>query len=122
MKPSIKTIIAALSFSSVLLFSCSKTANDGNPQSPDASITALHNYGVLPMQPEQWVSVPTFSADIFTGSVRSNGLSYSSTLPGSYLLTTPAVRDQGQIGSCTGFSDRKLVRYYTITRATVLLL
>jgi hypothetical protein len=114
MKPSIKTILAALSFSSVLLFSCSKTADNSNPQSPDASVTALHNYGVLPMQPEQWVSVPTFSADIFMGSVRSNGLSYAPTFPGSYLLTSPAVRDQGQIGSCTGFcgSEAGEILYY----------
>lgn len=114
-----KTIIAAFLFSSILFFSCSKTANNNNPLSPDASLAGLHNYGVLPMQPEQWVNVPTFSSDIFLGAVRSNGLSYSPSMPGSYLLTSPVVRDQGQIGSCTGFcgSEAGEILYYYKTNS-----
>lgn len=114
MKLSHKAIIAAVSLSSVLLFSCTKSVDVNTPQPTDVSITGLHSYGVQPMQDEQWINVPTFSASIFTGSVRVNGLSYSSTLPGSYLLTTPAVRDQGQIGSCTGFcgSEAGEILYY----------
>ena len=87
--------------STVFFWSCTKSVNSDNQQTTTVnSGIGLHNYGVLPMQPEQWSSVPTYSQNIFSGRV--SGLP-ATTLPGSYLLSSPAVRDQGQIGSCTGF-------------------
>ena len=66
------------------------------------------------MRPEQWASVPAFSPDIFRNNKQSNGLTYSGALPTSYLLVTPQIRDQGQIGSCTGFcgTETDEILYY----------
>ncbi len=128
MKRPLKASIVAFAASFVLLISCKKSIDTDNVQLADDAVTGIHQYGLLPMQPEQWSSVPTFSASVFTGLVRSNGLSYSTTLPGSYLLTTPAVRDQGQIGSCTGFCGSaagEILYYYknnspaTVTNLTI---
>ena len=89
--------IIALSFASAIaMSSCTKTNNDSivgvNPEQD------MHIYGLNPMQPSDWANVPVFSPDM-----PSQGITYTGTLPGSYLLISPNVRDQGQIGSCTGF-------------------
>ena len=102
---------------SVLLFSCAKT----NVKSPSASSTVsstvlVHKYGLVPMTPEQWKNVPVFTPDLFRSNKEELGLTYSGSLPGSYLLTSPAIRDQGQIGSCTGFCGseaNEIIHYYT---------
>src|SRR5215467_14565057 len=42
------------------------------------------------------------------------------TLPSSYLLSSPAIRDQGQIGSCTGFcgaESDEILNYYKTNSA-----
>jgi hypothetical protein len=52
---------------------------------------------------------------VLNGGKITNGLSYSGTLPSSYLMTTPAIKDQGQIGSCTGFCGteaNEILKYY----------
>ncbi len=86
----------------LMLYSCTKS-NDSNvvPATTSDNI-AVHNYGLLPMQPEQWANVAVFSKNAISGKIGLFGLSASS-LPNSYLLASPAIRDQGQIGSCTGF-------------------
>src|SRR5215831_8919591 len=83
----------------LILFGCSKNNSEGlpNDQTPE-----LHTYGVLPMQPEQWSFVPAFSTDIVLENARTSGLPVK-TLPASYLLASPTIRNQGQIGSCTAF-------------------
>jgi hypothetical protein len=112
MKSAIKISVAAFAATS-LLFSCTKSSNSDSSLSLDGALAGTHVYGVQAMQPEQWANVPTFSSGAVSGSLRTSGLSASS-LPGSYLLTTPAVRDQGQIGSCTGFcgSEAGEILYY----------
>jgi len=75
----------------------------------------LHNYGLIPMQVGQWKDVPNFTPDIFKSSVKSFGLSSTTTMPSSYLLATPTVRDQGKIGACTGFCGaeaNEILNYY----------
>ncbi|MEI6586830.1 MAG: C1 family peptidase [Sediminibacterium sp.] len=74
-----------------------------------------HTYGLIPMKAEQWEDVPNFTPDIFKSSIKSFGLNSPSVLASSYLLYTPTVRDQKQIGSCTGFcgaETNEILNYY----------
>ena len=113
-----KTILL-LSTVSILLYSCAKT-NEKNPGSTSTTPTSItpHKYGLIPMTEDQWKNIPVFSQDLFKSNTITNGLTLTGGLPSSYLLTTPAVRDQGQIGSCTGFcgtEENEIVHYYTYT-------
>ena len=98
-------IICASAF---LLYGCKK---DLNPTSHAGFGSAPHHkYGLNPMTEDQWKNIPIFPDD----AVREKGLAVT-TLPSSYLLTTPAVRDQGQIGSCTSFcgsETNEILNYY----------
>jgi hypothetical protein len=95
----------ALSATSLFLYSCKKS-NDGvkpeNSTNTPADLASLHGLGLNAMDPSDWAGVPAFSASLFS-NLQTNGLSYSGTQPESYLLTTPQIRDQGQLGACTGF-------------------
>lgn len=114
MKISYKTSILLSSATAMLmLYGCNKNNSEVVPATTNDNV-AVHNYGLLPMQPEQWANVPTFSQSVFSGKIGLFGLSASS-LPNSYLLASPAVRDQGQIGSCTGFcgaESGEILYYY----------
>ncbi|MDI3319192.1 C1 family peptidase [Pinibacter soli] len=114
--------LGALLMSSTILFSCTKSANNNsiNDDTVNEPSPLAHNYGLLPTQPEQWATVPVFSRSVLTGGRSENGLSAAS-LPSSYLLASPAVRDQGQIGSCTGFcgvETNEILYYYQTNSAT----
>jgi hypothetical protein len=103
---------------SILFYSCSKTNEKGPGSSSNPNSVTPHKYGLLPMTEDQWKDVPIFTQDIFKSNTIENGLTFSGGLPSSYLLTTPAVRDQGQIGACTGFcgtEENEIVHYYTYT-------
>ena len=98
-----------------LLFSCSKSSLNGNSSSDNSSSIQPHVYGLLPVSDEEMKTVPLFTPELLNGGKTVNGLSYSGTLPSSYLMTTPAIRDQGQIGSCTGFCGteaNEILKYY----------
>jgi C1A family cysteine protease len=109
------TSILSASIVMFMLYSCSKTnVSENSPVNAASTNIVLHNYGLRPMQPEQWANIPVFSKDVLSGKLTDLGLS-SSTLPTSYLLASPAVRDQGQIGSCTGFCGteaNEILHYY----------
>jgi hypothetical protein len=99
-----------------LLNACSKSEL-GNAASP-STFNAIHShvYGLLPVSEEEMLNIPIFSPEVLNGGVTTNGLSYGGTLPASYLMMTPAIRDQGQIGSCTGFCGteaNEVLKYYT---------
>jgi len=101
----------------VILFGCSKNNSESSPTTDQ---TELHSYGVLPMQPEQWSYVPEFSTDIILDNARTSGLPVK-TLPASYLLASPTIRNQGQIGSCTAFcgaETNEILNYYKTNTAT----
>lgn len=102
MRPSTQNSIAFFCFASLLIAGCKKstdlTVSDNTVRS-----AAIHGYGLNQMSPGEWANVPVFSANIFMNNKQSTGLTYSGTLPANYLLVSPQIRDQGQIGSCTGF-------------------
>jgi hypothetical protein len=103
MKLSYKTsILLSTAVAALMLCGCTKSNNSEVAPTAANDNVAVHNYGLLPMQPEQWANVPVFSQSVISGKIGLFGLSASS-LPNSYLLASPAIRDQGQIGSCTGF-------------------
>jgi hypothetical protein len=95
------SILLSSAIAVLMLYSCTKSNNSEVVPAASDNVT-VHNYGLLPMQPEQWANVPVFSKNVISGKIGLFGLSASS-LPNSYLLASPAIRDQGQIGSCTGF-------------------
>jgi hypothetical protein len=98
-----------------LLFSCSKSTMNGNLPSASSNPVQTHVYGLLPVSDEEMKNVPLFTPEVLNGGKVTNGLSYAGTLPSSYLMTTPAIRDQGQIGSCTGFCGteaNEILKYY----------
>jgi|GEM_PF-481914 len=114
MKPTI-TALVALSVAATTLYSCKKTSDNAAPKQIETTEAAnLHGMGLNPMEPSDWAGVPAFSASLFKGNLQTNGLSYSGTLPGSYALITPQIRDQGQTGACTGFcgAETDEVLYY----------
>jgi len=113
-----KFSFAALIALASLLYSCSKNNSQGVPDATTDQAPASHRYGLLPMEPDQWSSVPVFSYDVIANA-RVNGLP-ATTLPSSYLLASPAVRDQGQIGSCTGFcgAETDEILYYYASHST----
>lgn len=107
--------LAIISLGTVLLTGCTKNndANDSMTSNP-----TLRRYGLNAMQPSDWANVPIYRA----GAADRIG-STSEVLPASCLLATPSVRDQGQIGSCTGFCGteaNEIIRYYNSGSATPL--
>ena len=105
-------IIAAASFA---FYGCKKQST---PSPDSTTAVTVHTYGLNPMTADQWSFVPVFSADIFNKDAKVTGLP-SATLPTSFLLASPYVRDQGQIGCCTGFcgaESNEILNYYkTVT-------
>jgi hypothetical protein len=110
-----KTRIGLLLVGPFLLFSCAKTSLNTNSSSVNSNAIIHHVYGLLPTSDEEVANIPIFTAEVLNGGRTTNGLTYSGTLPSSYLVTTPAIRDQGQIGSCTGFCGteaNEILKYY----------
>src|SRR5690348_10177895 len=87
---------------SLLIAGCKKSS-DRNIADDPIRPASIHGYGLNQMRPEEWAGVPAFSASVLRNNRQSAGLTYNGTLPNSYLLVSPQIRDQGQIGSCTGF-------------------
>ena len=87
-----------------MLYGCSKS-NQVAPSQPTGSTLnstadGQHVYGLLTMTPDMYANIPVYSAEAF----QSKFGEFSTTPPPTVLtLATPAVRDQGQIGSCTAF-------------------
>src|ERR1700722_3210501 len=86
-----------------LFFSCSKSNLNAPAPSNLPTSVVVHKYGLNPMTEDQWKDVPVFSSAIFQSGATDLGLVYAGKFPSNYLLATPAVRDQGQMGACTGF-------------------
>ncbi|MBS1916034.1 MAG: hypothetical protein JST87_07130 [Bacteroidetes bacterium] len=115
MRNSIFKLLFITACIAIILNACSKS--DIKPGSSNTSNSIqTHVYGLLPSSDEEVNSLPVFTPDVLRGDKSTLGMSYSGTLPSSYLMTTPAIRDQGQIGSCTGFCGteaNEILKYYT---------
>ncbi len=118
MKKKYPNLLTLLLLTIVFFSSCTKNAvTDSSANSLDFTNKVVRNYGLQAMTPEQWSSVPAFNSLVVKSKYQPSGLSYTgtTTFPTSYLLATPTVRDQGQIGSCTGFcgtETEEILKYY----------
>ena len=105
--------VALMAAASFILYGCRKSSNPG-PSPDSTSAITLHTYGLNSMTPDQWSFVPVFSPEVLGRDAKTSG-SPTATLPTSFLLSSPAVRDQGQIGSCTSFcgsETNEILNYY----------
>ncbi len=122
MRKSFTHALAFISCSILFLVSCTKNAGtETTANSSNIPNSVLRNYGLQSMTPDQWSTVPTFNSSLVTSRYKPSGLSFTGTLPGNYLLATPDVRDQGQIGSCTGFcgaETAEILNYYKANPST----
>jgi hypothetical protein len=114
-QPLLKTAFL-IAFVSFLIYGCSKTNVNSTPAPGTQSSITPHKYGLTAVTAEELQNVPLFTPEIFNSGKGVLGLTYSGSLPSNYLLTTPAIRDQGQIGSCTGFCGSEgdeIIHYYS---------
>ncbi|HXS56658.1 MAG TPA: C1 family peptidase [Hanamia sp.] len=115
-----KKIYQTLSFitvTAVMLVSCAKQDANQGVQPTAASPSGLHTYGLLPPNPAHYLNVPVYDAAqiraMFSGSIRHRDAAAEAIL--TYSLPTPAVRNQEQIGSCTGFCGteaNEIIEYF----------
>lgn len=112
----ISRFLSLIAVSAVILFSCSKKDATQDIQ-PTAPPSGLHSYGLLAPNPAHYLNVPVYDAaqirSMFSGNTRFRETAVTNAL--AYSLVTPAVRDQEQIGSCTGFCGteaNEIIRYY----------
>ncbi len=103
MKKIFRKLILVFAFLALLIYGCTKTY-DTDLQNNQQVITP-HVYGVLPTPPEMVAGIPVYSSET---------LKMKAELPASLTLATPAVRDQGSIGSCTAFcgAETDEILYY----------
>ncbi len=106
-------ILSVISVSGMILTGCNKEATDLN--SPTNGIK-LHTYGLQAPDPARYSSVPVYNAvqinQMFSKRIEQDA---STPIPTAYSLVTPAVRDQEQLGSCTGFCGteaNEILHYY----------
>ncbi|WP_295675297.1 C1 family peptidase [uncultured Mucilaginibacter sp.] len=106
--------IVAVSFACVFLNSCKKSTNVVNPGTSPVTTNNLHGFGLNAMTPQDLANVPSFSSSLFSNRLQPDGLTYNGTAYNSYLLVTPQIRDQGQLGACTGFcgAETDEILYY----------
>jgi len=124
MKAAFNRSIIAFVFLSIILFGCSKSSNlntSGNLQnSLNLSSDGKHVYGLLPMTPDQFANFPLYSKEYFSGTLTQKALT---SVPKVVTLWNPAVRDQGQLGSCTAFcgvESNEILYHYKNGSTTIL--
>jgi C1A family cysteine protease len=94
--------IVLLASVALSISSCSKS-NSVAPVAPESSATPVghHVYGLTPTTPEEYANIPVYNKDAFASEHHMDALKAA---PAVLTITSPAVRDQGQLGSCTSFS------------------
>jgi hypothetical protein len=105
MKENLKlsSILSSIMIMMIILNGCSKSEKVTPPaQQPAPNLTAdgKHAYGLNTMTPDMYASIPVYSAEAF--HAQFNDLTVTPAPP-VLTLATPAIRDQGTLGSCTSF-------------------
>jgi len=123
MKATFNRYTVAIALLAIIFYGCSKSTNltgSGNLQSAlNTSSDGKHVYGLLAMSPDQYANLPLYSKESFPGTLTEKALS----VPKIVTLWNPAVRDQGQIGSCTAFcgvESDEILYHYKNGSATIL--
>jgi hypothetical protein len=96
--------VLVIAVATLVFNSCSKS-NQVSPTPTQTTVDAVtpghHVYGLLPTTPEEYASIPVYNRADFQSK---HALDATNTpAPSVLTLATPDVRDQGQLGSCTGF-------------------
>lgn len=112
----ISRFLSLIAVSGVILVGCSKKDATQSIQ-PAVTPSGSHSYGLLAPNPAHYLNVPVYDAAqiraMFSVSTRFRETAVTNSP--AYSLVTPAVRDQEQIGSCTGFCGteaNEISRYY----------
>lgn len=95
---------ALIGVACLFLYGCSKTDFSKTPASQDPPVTtnsSHHVYGVLPPVESDYANVARYSEREFQKTISETSTTPSGSPYDS--LVTPAIRNQGQIGSCTAF-------------------
>ena len=109
--------LTAFLLCAIILSGCSKSGINSAASQDDVStrFISIQTYGVLPPDPARYLQVPAYSAieidQMLNGGARIEALGPE---PVTYTLTTPPVRNQERIGSCTAFagSETNEILYY----------
>jgi C1A family cysteine protease len=107
MKTIVNKLLIVLVLITFVAWGCSKTYDSDTPATQDQNVSDFtpHIYGVLPTTPDMVIGMPVYSSD----PKATRALQATYTIP-----YNPAVRDQGQIGSCTAFcgTEANEILYY----------
>lgn len=109
-------ILSAITVSGLILASCNKS-DVGSSTTAGSTGLVPHVYGVN-TNPDAatYANVPVYNASqIKEMFAKGAELDAAGPVPSAYSLVTPAVRDQEQIGSCTGFCGteaNEITQYY----------
>ena len=100
------TALLSTAVAMLMLYGCSKDQKAPAPGSQQASslpttADGKHVYGLLPTPQSEWSQMPAYNEASFK---LEHNIDATKAAPAVLNLVTPAVRDQGQIGSCTGFA------------------
>ena len=100
------TALLSTAVAMLMLYGCSKDQKAPAPASQQASslpttADGKHVYGLLPTPQSEWSQMPAYNEASFK---LEHNIDATKAAPAVLNLVTPAVRDQGQIGSCTGFA------------------
>jgi C1A family cysteine protease len=101
MKTTVNRFFIVITFISLIFYGCTKSSDmnssENLQQSPNLTADGKHGYGLLPMTPDQFANLPLYSKESFPSAKALTAV------PKVVKLWYPAVRDEGQIGSCTAF-------------------
>jgi len=107
--------LGVVAVSALILIGCKKAETVA--VAPAANGITPHVYGLQDPDPARYENIPIYNSTQITQmfSKRNSALDIATGVPAMYSLATPAVRDQEQIGSCTGFCGteaNEILRYY----------
>lgn len=112
-------VLSFITISGAILVSCSKQDANQGIQPASVPLSGLHSYGLIAPNPAHFANVPVYDAReikaMFSGSSMAREAAVAAVAPLTYSLVTPAVRNQEQIGSCTGFCGteaNEITHYY----------
>ncbi len=109
-------LFGALCASALIFSACSKSGVNSSTSQDQTSDANHHVYGVLPPDPARYANVPVYSSDEINLRLAVNGRAMASgPEPATFTLSSPAVRNQEQIGSCTAFTGsaaNEILHYY----------
>ncbi len=119
MKQNMKTvskILGVISASAMILTGCSKSGvNNQSSQATTPVVAPLHVYGLQAPDPARYSQVPVYVGNEIYEIISNPVAGASGPEPATYTLPTPAVRNQEQIGSCTGFCGseaNEIIHYF----------